>query len=184
MGERMRVSGDLKTAQIAVIEGYAAVFEEADLSGDEIAPGAFQRCLGRKRPQDIKLLYQHASDRPIGRWLTIREDGRGLFVRGQLLLGLDKAREAADLIAEGLVDGLSIGFEAVKASRDGASSGRRLIEVDLWEASVVTFPMAPSARIHSIRFDGEGGGRASIDRETEVQAFSRGVEAAGQIFLT
>ena len=47
----------------------------------------------------------------------------------------------------GAIDGLSIGFRTVRGRTDAKSGVRSLIEVDLWEVSVVTFPMLPAARV-------------------------------------
>jgi HK97 family phage prohead protease len=94
----------------------------------------------------VKFLWQHDPAQPIGVWDELREDGRGLYVKGRLLEGVAKAREAAELVAAGAIDGLSIGYRTVKAVKQ-ASGGRLLQQVDLWEVSLVTFPMLPSARV-------------------------------------
>ena len=52
---------------------------------------------------------------------------------------------------EGAVDGLSIGFRADRFQRDGASGVRRLKKIDLWEISLVTFPMLPQARVTALK---------------------------------
>ena len=51
----------------------------------------------------------------------------------------------------GALDGLSIGFRAVKGRRDARTGVRRLDKVDLWEISVVTFPMLPEARVAHVK---------------------------------
>lgn len=128
---------------VAEIEGYAAIFHDRDFNGDVVAPGAFARSLGTGGP--VRMLYQHAVDAPIGRWRELTENARGLYVRGEILLSSARGREAAALAAGGALDGLSIGYRTVRAEkRDGA---RRILEADLWEVSLVTFPMAPAARI-------------------------------------
>lgn len=131
-------------ARIAEIEGYAAIFHERDLNGDMIAPRAFARSLHGARP--VRMLYQHAAEAPIGRWLEFTEDARGLYARGAVLLSSPRAREVAALVAGGALDGLSIGYRTVRAEK-GAGGARRILEADLWEVSIVTFPMAPAARI-------------------------------------
>ena len=71
---------------------------------------------------------------------------RGLWVKGRILTEVDKGREAAALLAAGAIDGLSIGYRTVRAERDG--KGQRLLaELELWEVSLVTFPMLPEARV-------------------------------------
>lgn len=132
---------------VADIEGYAAIFGERDLNGDIIAPGAFARSLDAAAP--VRMLYQHAAETPIGRWTSFTEDAYGLFVAGEVLLSSAKAREVHALLTGGALDGLSIGYQTVKARKE-KSGARRIIEASLWEVSIVTFPMAPRARVSFI----------------------------------
>lgn len=127
--------------------GYASLFGVPDLTGDLVQPGAFVRTLQARGAGGVKLLYQHDPGQPIGRWLSIEEDRKGLRVSGEILPALARGRDALALIRSGILDGLSIGFRTVKARRDVKSGHRRLVEVDLWEISLVTFPMLPGARI-------------------------------------
>ena len=107
------------------------------------------------------MLYQHDPNQPIGRWTEIREDARGLFVRGRLTQGVARSREVLALMRSGALDGLSIGFRTVRASKDAGSGVRRILEADLWEISVVTFPMLPEARVAQVK------GRLPTVREFE-----------------
>jgi hypothetical protein len=134
---------------IAEIAGYAAIFGEPDLNGDVIARGAFANTLV-KRQAPVRMLYAHAAERPIGRWTVLREDARGLFARGALLLSSSAAREVYALLSGGAVDGLSIGYQTVRARKAPRGAARRIMEADLWEISVVTFPMAQGARVTSV----------------------------------
>lgn len=127
--------------------GHAAVFGREDLAHDVIEPGAFAASLARRGADGVKMLWHHDPAEPIGRWLEIREDARGLFVRGRLLPEIARAREAISLMRAGVLDGLSIGFRTLRGRRDRASGIRRLAEIDLWEISIVTFPMQPDARV-------------------------------------
>jgi uncharacterized protein len=97
------------------------------------------------------MLWQHDPAQPIGRWLAIREDARGLLVRGRLNLAVERAREIHALLKEGAVDGLSIGFRVERARRERATGLRRLERLDLWEISLVTFPMLPGARVGAVK---------------------------------
>nr|WP_321445014.1 HK97 family phage prohead protease [uncultured Cohaesibacter sp.] len=136
-----------------LFEGYACLFGKEDLGRDIIRAGAFRQSLTKRGSSGVKLLYQHDPAQPIGHWLTIREDDRGLFVRGQLALDVEKAREVHAMMQAGILDGLSIGFRTVKGHKDTKSGARHLLELDLWEISVVTFPMQPDARISSVKSD-------------------------------
>lgn len=137
----------------AEIEGYAAVFGEADLSGDLIAPGAFGDRFIPARINAVRMLYQHKAEAPIGRWTELREDRRGLFVLGEIFLDTAQGREVHRLVSGGALDGLSIGFRTRKASP--SHDGRILKDIDLWEISIVTFPMSPQARITRVSAPGE-----------------------------
>ena len=140
--EALRVSG------AGVIEGYASLFDAPDQGGDVVARGAYAASLKRLTGEGrrVRMLWQHDPREPIGIWDEVREDARGLYVKGRLLEGVARAREAAALIAAGALDGLSIGYRTLRAGRD--EKGRRLLqELELWEVSLVTFPMLPSARV-------------------------------------
>ncbi|MEZ5853956.1 MAG: HK97 family phage prohead protease [Hyphomicrobiaceae bacterium] len=139
---------DLKSvADDGRFEGYASLFHVEDLGRDVIVPGAFRASLARKGPMGIRLLYQHKPDEPIGVWEEIREDARGLHVRGRIATDVARAREVLGLMRAGAIDGLSIGFRVIRSTADRARRVRRITQVDLWEISVVTFPMQPGARI-------------------------------------
>jgi HK97 family phage prohead protease len=131
--------------------GYASLFNSEDLSHDVVAPGAFRETLAERGAAGIRMLFQHDAHQPIGVWTDVREDGRGLYVKGQLTLDVAKARETLSLMRAGALDGLSIGFKAKKFRRNPRSGVRRLESVDLWEISVVTFPMLPGARISHVK---------------------------------
>lgn len=132
-------------------EGYASIFDLADDGRDIIAPGAFARSLAQKDAAAIKLLWQHNPAEPIGVIDHIAEDARGLFVKGRLLLDVQRAREALALMRCGALDGLSIGYRTLRARHESGRGMRRLEDVDLWEVSLVTFPMQRGARIAAFK---------------------------------
>jgi uncharacterized protein len=134
-----------------LFEGYASLFGAEDQGHDMVMSGAFRASLARRGVADVRMLFQHDPAQPIGTWQTIREDARGLYVRGRLTLGVARAREIQALMRDGALDGLSIGFHTRKAARDARTGQRRLYEIDLWEISVVTFPMLPGARISAMK---------------------------------
>lgn len=118
------------------IEGYGAVFGNVDTYGDIIMPGAFASVGNNGRK--VKMLWQHDPSQPIGVWDEVREDVKGLWVKGRILSGVEKGREAIALMEAGAIDGLSIGYRTKDSEwKDG---NRYLKEVELWETSIVTFP--------------------------------------------
>lgn len=132
------------------ISGYASLFWTRDLNDDVTAAGAFAGSLARGGAGRVKMLSQHDAARPIGVWDEVAEDGRGLFVRGRIFDATPEGRMTAALVRAGAMDGLSIGFRTLKARPDDSGRLRVLTEVDLWEVSVVTFPMLPEARIGAV----------------------------------
>jgi hypothetical protein len=137
--------------------GYAAVFDRVDRGGDIVRAGAFAGAL--KRGAAVPLLWQHQAGRPIGRVEYLREDRRGLRVIGRVV----DAR-AAGLLEAGAVSGLSFGYR-VREAKGAPSTGsglRELIDLELVEVSLVTFPMQPKARVHAVTAQGEKTFRNSL----------------------
>jgi uncharacterized protein len=133
-----------------VFSGYASLFDRVDLAMDSMSKGAFEKSLKCRGVGAIRMLFQHDPNQPIGQWLEMREDKKGLFVKGKLALGVERAREVLELLRMKALDGLSIGFKTIRSQKE-LSGLRRILEADLWEVSVVTFPMLPSARIDVVK---------------------------------
>ena len=135
-----------------VFEGYASVFDVVDGFDDKVAPGAFSASLARSNGgRGVKMLWQHDASEPIGAWDSITEDGRGLHVRGRLLLDVRRGAEAHALLKAGAIDGLSIGYTTVEAALDPQTRSRRLTEIALWEISLVTFQACPGAHVTAVK---------------------------------
>ncbi len=126
--------------------GYASLFGRPDLGRDVVRAGAFAASLRARGPRGVRMLWQHDPAEPIGTWLSLGEDARGLHVTGRLDLAVQRARELDALLRAGAVDGLSIGFRTLSATPDRAGY-RHLTAVDLWEISLVSFPLQPEARV-------------------------------------
>lgn len=129
-------------------EGYASVFNGIDSYGDTIAPGAYKRTLGdRERP--IRMRWNHYGP-VIGKWIELREDERGLLVRGQLTPGHSVAKDVHASLKHGAIDGLSIGYYAKDYEED--EDGKRLLkDIELVEISVVEEPADNAARISGVK---------------------------------
>ena len=132
------------------VSGYASLFATPDDARDLVVRGAFRRSLSERGASGIRFLWQHDPARPIGVWDRAFEDARGLRVEGRLLTRTAAGAEAAHLLAGGALDGLSIGFRT-RRSVARKPRGRDLFDIDLWEVSIVTFPMLPQARLRLVR---------------------------------
>jgi hypothetical protein len=136
-----------------MFEGYASVFGNKDLGNDVVVNGAFRKSLRAKGARKIKMLFQHDTKEPIGVYTQIKEDGNGLYVKGQLAMNTQKGKEVYELMKMGAIDGLSVGYrvDAKGYSYDERGKKRMLREVDLMEISAVTFPMNPKARVSAVK---------------------------------
>lgn len=153
----LAVSIDVKEFTLSddgTFEGYASIWGEVDSYDEVVRKGAFADSL---RTWSAKgklpaMLWQHDQKQPIGVWLEMREDSRGLRVKGRLSLEPgSKGAEVYALLKMGAVDGLSIGYVATKWEENTKSGVVTLTQIDLWEVSVVTFPAGPSARVDGVK---------------------------------
>jgi len=143
---------DIKAiAEDGTFTGYASLYGVTDLGGDVVQAGAFTKSLKSKPASKVKMLRGHDTSEPIGVWTSIAEDTRGLKVTGQLILTTVKGRETYELLKAGALDGLSIGYRTKKESFDRKNNVRLLNELDLFEISLVVFPMLPSATISKVK---------------------------------
>jgi HK97 family phage prohead protease len=167
------------------VEGYASLFGEIDAARDMMMRGAFAATLAKRGVNRVPMLFQHDPAEPVGVWLELTEDQRGLYARGRLIPEVARARELLSLLRAGAVDGLSIGFRTVKGSLDPKTRVRRLIAVDLWEISIVTFPLLAGARVRAVKHSpprSQSGfalaERGAASRPTLSPARLRGAEVA------
>ncbi|WP_119689693.1 HK97 family phage prohead protease [Acinetobacter soli] len=135
-------------------EGYASVFDVIDSYGDVVVKGAFKKTLEawKKRDDLPPILWQHNMYEPIGPFTHMEEDDYGLFVRGKLLVDDDPlAKRALAHMKAGSVKGMSIGYLTVDAEYHKQDDLYYLKEIDLWEASIVTFPANTQAKITDVK---------------------------------
>lgn len=126
------------------IEGYGAVFGNVDSYNEIIEPGAFANSIAAKEP---KMAWQHDLRELVGRWDDYREDANGLMMRGRIATRTERGADAVELLELGALKGLSIGFNTVKSEMDHDKGIRRLLEIDLWEVSLVSVPANPLANV-------------------------------------
>lgn len=147
----MEVPFEIKSvAADGSFEGYASVFHVVDSQYDRVHPGAFKGSI-TKRVKPVQLLWQHQWDKPIGVITSIFENARGLYVKGKLLLDLAQAREAYSLLKSGIVRGLSIGYSVKRARRNPETGVRELLDLQLWEISLVTQPANEAAQVVAVK---------------------------------
>jgi HK97 family phage prohead protease len=134
---------------VGTFEGYGAVFGNTDRHNEVIMPGAFRRSLLENGMPS--LIWQHDSKQPIGIYTSVKEDEHGLYVRGQLNLFVQKGKEAWQLLKQGALSGLSVGFITQRDKIDEETGTRQLEDIDLFEISLVTFPANPMAKVVNVK---------------------------------
>jgi HK97 family phage prohead protease len=134
-------------------EGYGSVFGNVDFGGDVISKGAFADSIKSMKSNGTMpaLLWQHKQSEPIGVYTEVREDETGLYVKGKLALKTVRGSEAYELMKMKALNGLSIGFVSQNDTVDYKTNVRTISKADLWEVSIVTFPMNDKARVSSVK---------------------------------
>ena len=139
---------DLKAdAEARTVEGLGSVFHNTDQGGDIVVPGAFTKSLTKRNPA---MLWQHKQDQPVGVWDEVRETPEGLYVKGRIL-STQLGNDAYELAKHGALKGMSIGYATKDSETDRKSGVRKLKELDLFEVSLVTFPMNELATISRVK---------------------------------
>lgn len=162
-------------------EGYGSTFGgEPDSYGDVIAHGAYTESLAEHKAAGTmpKMFWQHDSSEPIGKWIEATEDSKGLFLRGKLNMGVQRAREAYELLKEGDIDGLSIGYRIREYKVDTETQVWTLEKLDLREVSVVSIGANSSATISSVKAQ-----RAATELTDKLKAGDRLTEREFEMWL-
>jgi HK97 family phage prohead protease len=151
---------EIKQAEpLVIVEGHASVFDILDLGGDIVRPGAFARTIA-ETGGEIPLFWEHShtlegkgDSMPLGKTTLLEEDSRGLFFRGELA-NTSKSRDLAALMD---VFGLrsSIGFDIPPGGQKVDDGVRELLDLDLMEISIVTWPMNPAATARLVNISDE-----------------------------
>ena len=160
------------------VEGYASLFGAIDQARDMVMPGAFTQTLKERGLRKIPMLFQHDPAEPVGIWLELVEDLRGLRARGRLIPDVRRARELLALLRSGVIDGLSIGYRTQRGIIDPRTRVRKLYQVDLWEISIVTFPLLDGARVAAVK---QAPSRLRADAERAWEAMQQGVLGAADV---
>ena len=161
--------------------GYASLFDTEDLGHDIVAARRLPRQprrARRRRHQAALPAQPRRADRRVGH--PSKRTPAACYARGRLMLAVARAREVLALMRAGALDGLSIGFRAVTATATPSTGIRRLAKVDLWEISIVTFPLLPEARVAHVKSHGRHRLAASIAAATNLPRSTNGFLRGGE----
>ena len=129
------------------------MFNNIDLGDDVILPGAFTK-VKTTRAGRLKLALFHDLTRLVGS-AEFSQDDHGLFIKGKVNLAVSYARDAYELMKDGTLDSMSIGFNTLVATYEerAGRSVRIIKQAELWEASLVPFGMNPEAQVTDVKSD-------------------------------
>ncbi len=163
MRERKSFTLQVKTFDDAAgrITGYLSTFDNIDEGGDRVRHGAFKRTLAYKYAYKTKnnkrylmpLLWQHDVNQPIGGYLDLKEDTTGLWFDLEIDLDIQKGQEAYSGLKKQYIFQSSMGYDCLQSEyiKVDGDLVRDLLEVRLWEGSIVTFPMNTEAVVASVK---------------------------------
>lgn len=129
------------------VEGLAAGYGNVDFGGDKIMPAAMSKSItGRS---GVPMLLFHDQHRPVGKWAEFTETPEGLMAKGKISTKTRDGGEAYELVKDGALSALSIGYDAIKHKMAGKV--RELHELFLHEVSLVSIGMNPKALISGVK---------------------------------
>lgn len=145
------------------IEGIAAGYGNVDFGNDRILPGAFSKSIAAK--QSAPMLLFHDMKRPVGKWGKLTETDSGLHVEGKISTKTRDGGEAYELVKDGALSGLSIGYDTIVKRMAGKV--RELVELGLHEVSLVPIGMNPLATVTAVKSILEGGTMPTLSQFEE-----------------
>lgn len=168
MNENKSLNLEIKgLSEEGVFSAYASIFNNIDYENDTVVSGAFTKSIAEKTPV---MLWNHDTAEPIGIWTNLKEDEKGLFVEGKLLINeVARAKEVYSLLKSGAISGLSIGYSVNDYTYDEKGI-RQLKDLTLHEISLVSIPCNDEARIISVK---------SLDEITTLKDCEKYLKAKG-----
>ncbi len=160
------ISFEIKeVSSTGTFSGYGSVYSVLDQGDDIVMPGSFTKSLGdlSTKGQMPAMLWQHRAAEPIGAYTAVKDDDSGLFVEGQLALKTQRGAEAFELMQMKAISGLSIGYITKDADYNAKTGVRTIKAADLYEISLVTFPMNDAARVSAVKSISEIGDLTSAE---------------------
>lgn len=135
----------IQVTEDRLIKGYLAVWNEKDDRGTAPIKGAFAKSLRERGPksvakQKILFLWFHDLCEPIGQFIELEEDDYGLRFTAAID-DIPQGDRALKQVRSGTLNQFSYGFLYVwdKMEYDEDTDTVYMMEVDLWEGSVVSY---------------------------------------------
>lgn len=132
---------------------YGNVKGNIDHARDRTLDGAYMKSIERhmKNGTMPKMFWMHNPyELPVGKWIEMREDEKGLFLRGKIS-DTAMGRDIYTLMKDGAIDSFSIGYIEVESRWNTEKQCNDLIELDIKEISIVTFACNEESLLQDIK---------------------------------
>lgn len=166
--EHKHISFKADESEGRAVSGYGSFFGNVDNGGDVVMPGAFAESIASGRK--VKMLWNHRSDEVCGVWDAVAEDEKGLRVSGRVA-DTTRGRDIAELLKMRAIDSLSIGYRTLEEEFSGNT--RLIKKAELWEISIVVFPMNELATIDAVKAAAMS--KRELEEKLRDAGFSRAV---------
>ena len=144
--------GELVDADAAagVVKGYGSVFGNVDSDGDVINKGAYKKTIHENWLKEIKYLYQHDMDKPLGKMVHLEEDDKGLIFEAHIPK-TQLGKDVVELMKAGVITENSVGILPISKKKWDHDGYRHINEVKLFEISAVTLAANDQAMIMDVK---------------------------------
>lgn len=132
---------------------YGNVKGNIDHARDRTLDGAYQKSINEHRKNGTmpKMFWMHnAMSMPVGKWVSMEEDSKGLLLKGELYDD-EEGRKIYARMKDGVVDSFSIGYRVIKEKWNIEKNCNDLVELDIKEVSIVTFACNEESRLVDIK---------------------------------
>lgn len=129
--------------------GDVAVFDNIDLGNDVMESGCI-KSVKTTRDGQLRLALFHDLTRLVGK-AKYTQTKKSLQLEGQLNMNVSYVADAYELMKDGTLDGLSVGFDIMDDGSRIEKGVRYISKAELWEGSIVPFGMNPDAKIQQVK---------------------------------
>ena len=157
-------------------EGFVSVYGNVDYGDDVVEKGAFNKIRLTKNGK-LRMYLYHDTQLPVGT-SEVKDTDQGLFLNGSLNMNLKDAPQAYELMKEGMVSEMSVGFSIQKGGyeikeNDDGKSIRHITKAELYEGSLVPFAMNPEAVITGVKSQDEANLKRNLEKYYRAQGCSK-----------
>ena len=169
---QMAVSSFKYDEGTGTFECYGNVKGNIDHAKDRTLDGAYVKSIERHKSNGTmpKMFWMHNPyDLPVGKWIDMREDAKGLWMKGKLSKTA-MGKDIEILAKDGALDSFSIGYSVIEEKWNHEKNCNDLIELDIVETSWVNMACNEESRLVGIKAKME---QDELPTKRELEKFLR-----------